>query len=216
MNRPVFYDLHARLADLLASGEAAEVIDRVLYQPRELAAVVSRSYAHPNGFRKLAVATSDDGTRLRVHHWSTEDTEPSNVHNHRWSLASAVIVGQLRSALFADATVGDLVERYSFLPSQPGGQYTLSPNGMGTIRMTSVATYGPGTTYALDAAQLHRVQAGRGTLTVVLSGPPERESTDVFRSASFAPQSKDLPLLPADAVRESLDMLAESLRRWGR
>jgi hypothetical protein len=216
MTRPVLDDLHARLVDLLASGEAAAAIDRVLRQPKELAAVVSRSYAHPNGFRKLVVVASDDGTRLRVHHWPTKDTEPSNVHNHRWSLASAVMVGQLHSALFADGTVGDLVKRYSFLPSQPGGRYALSPNGTGRIRMTSVATFGPGTTYALDAAQLHRVRASRGTLTVVLSGPPKRESTDVYRSESLAPQSRDLPLLPADAVRQSLDMLAGSLRSWER
>jgi hypothetical protein len=82
--------------------------------------------------------------------------------------------------------------------------------------MTSIATFGPGTTYALDAAQLHRVQAGRGTLTLVLSGPPERESTDVYRSASLVPQSKDLPLLPAGAVRQSLDILAGSLPSGGR
>ena len=108
MNRPGLDDLHGRLVDLLNSGEAAAVVDRVLRQPKELAAVVSRSYAHPNGFRKIVVATSDDGMRLRVHHWSSEDTDPSNVHNHRWSLASAVIVGQLHSALFADAMVGEL------------------------------------------------------------------------------------------------------------
>jgi hypothetical protein len=216
MSKVALDDLHARLADLLTSGEAAATIDRVLRQSKELAAVASKSYAHPNGFRKLVIAASDDGTRLRVHHWAAKDTEPSNIHNHRWPLASAVIVGQLNSALFANATAGELVERHSFLPSKPGGQYTLTPNGTGTIRMTSVATYGPGTTYALDAAQLHRVQAGRGTLTVVLSGPPEREATDVYRSASLAPQSRDLVLLPAEAVRQSLDMLVESLRSWGR
>ncbi len=215
MNGPTLDDLHTRLVDLLASGEVATVIDRILHRPEELAAVVSRSYAHPNGFRKLVVAAPEDGTRLRVHHWPAEDIEPSNVHNHRWSLASAVIVGQLQSSLFADAAAGESVERFAFLPSQPGGEYTLKPNGTGSIQMTNVAVLGPGTTYGLDAAQLHRVRASPGTLTVVLSGPAERASTDVYRPASLAPQSRNLPLLPADAVCQSLELLAKSLRSWG-
>jgi hypothetical protein len=215
MNTPALDDLHARLVDLLASGEVAAVIDRILRQPKELASVVSRSYAHPNGFRKLVVKTSEDGTRLRVHHWPTGDTEPSNIHNHRWPLASAVIVGQLHSALFANAAVGTSVERYSFRPSQPGGEYTLAPDGTGKVRMTSLATLGPSATYALDAAQLHRVWAGRGTLTVVLSGPPERTSSDVYRSAGRELQSRNLPLLTADAVRQSLAILARSLQSQG-
>lgn len=216
MSRPTPDDLHARLVGLLASGKVAAVVERVMHQPEELAAVASRSYAHPNGFRKLVVAASDDGTHLRVHHWSTGDPEPSNIHNHRWALASAVITGKLSSALFADATEGEPIERYSFFPSRPGGRYTLSPNGVGRLRMTSVSTYATGTTYALDATQLHRVQAGRGTLTVVLSGPPTRESTDVYRSAGLTPQSRDLPLLSVNAVRQSLDMLVENLPHWNR
>jgi hypothetical protein len=212
MNESAPDSLHARLADLLGSGEAAATIERVLHRQEDLAAIVSRSYAHPNGFRKLVVAAQKDETRLRVHHWPTEDAGWSNVHNHRWPLASAVIAGGLQSALFVDSEVGEPVERYSFLPSQPGSQYTLSANGVGRIRMTSIAAMGPGTTYALEAAQLHRVRANRGTLTIVLSGPPECPSTDVYRPASLAPQPKELPLLPADAVLESLELVAKSLR----
>jgi hypothetical protein len=212
MVRAALSNLHERLLALLASGEAAATIERVLQDPTGLAEVASHSYAHPNGFRKLVLATPADGTKLRVHHWPQGDPAPSNVHNHRWAFASAIVVGRVDSALFEIAEPGDPVEQYRFEPSQAGGRYKLIPAGAAPIRVSSVAQLGPGSTYALDADQLHQVRADPRTLSLVLSGPPERDHSDVFRPASLAPQPRDLPLLPAADIRESLELLAAELR----
>lgn len=204
--------LHARLVDFLASGEAAATIEGLLRQPKQLADVVSGSYAHPNGFRKLVVGSAGDGTRVRVHHWPRGEAEPSNVHNHRWAFASAIVAGGLRSALFTTlAEHGEVVDRYLFEPSGPGGRYGLSRRGEERIAVTSIAEYGPGSTYALNSDQLHRVHAKPNTLSVVISGPAERDRTDVFRSPTLASQPRELPLLQIADVRESLELLANKL-----
>lgn len=207
-------DLHARLVALLASGEAVVTVERLLANPAQLVDVVSRSYAHPNGFRKLVIALPADGTRLRVHHWPRKDVEPSNVHNHRWAFASAIVAGRVNSALFTIGEQGEAVERYRFEPSHAGGRYTLSATGRGLISTTGIAEFSPGSTYAIRAEQLHQVRADPDTLSLVLSGPPERDHTDVFRPATLRPQSRDLPLLSLQEVRESLELLADELQAW--
>lgn len=208
-------DLHARLVTLLATGEAASTVEALLGDSASLDDVASRSYAHPNGFRKLVIALAEDGTKLRVHRWPQGDAETSNVHNHRWAFASAIVAGRVRSALLAIGEKGETVERYRFEPSHPGGRYTLSPAGTGALSTTSVAEFGPGSTYALSAEQLHRVRADPNTLSLVLSGPSERDHTDVFRPAALHPQPRDLPLLSSQEVRESLELLAKQLRGRG-
>jgi hypothetical protein len=206
--------LHTQLANLLASGEAAATIEQLLRQPAQLDEVVSRSYAHPNGFRKLVVALPGNGTKLRVHHWPLGDSEPSNIHNHRWAFASAIVTGGMHSALFEAGEKGETVDRYVFEPSQAGGRYKLSPAGKRGISVTSIAELNPGTTYALSAEQLHQVHAHPDTLSLVLSGSAERDHTDVFRPATLDPQSRDLPLLPIDDVRESLELIVRELEAW--
>lgn len=167
-------DLHTRLVTLLATDEAASTVEALLGGAASLDDVASRSYAHPNGFRKLVIALAEDGTKLRLHHWPQGDVETSNAHNHRWAFASAIVAGRVRSALLAIGEKGETVERYRFEPSHPGGRYTLSPAGTGALSTTSVAEFGPGSTYALSAEQLHRVRADPNTLSLVLSGPAER------------------------------------------
>jgi hypothetical protein len=214
MPRADLSDLHARLVAFLVSGGAAATVEGLLGDGAQLADVASRSYAHPNGFRKLVLALPEDGTRMRVHHWPRGDMGPSNVHNHRWAFASAIVAGRLSSALFTIGEKGEAVEKYRFEPSHPGSQYVLSRAGNGHILTTGVAEFGPGSTYALSANQLHQVCAEPNTLSLVISGPPERDHTDVFRPANRRPQSRDLPLLPLQEVRDSLELLTDELRTW--
>lgn len=213
MARPELADLHERLAGLLASGEAARAVARLLGEEDRLADVVSSSYAHPNGFRKLVIATTEEGGRLRLHHWPDGDVEPSNVHNHRWDFASAIVAGQVRSALFSLGARGEAVERHVFEPSHPGGRYSLSPAGTGALSRTAIADFGPGSTYALRAEQLHQVRCDPDTLSLVLTGPAKRDRTDVFRPAALGPQPRELPLLPPHEVRATLELAAKKLPR---
>lgn len=205
-------NLHERIVALLASGALAATIEQALRHPAQLTEIASRSYAHPNGFRKLVLTTPADGTKLRVHHWPQGEPEPSNVHNHRWAFASAIVTGRLHSALFETAAHGDPIERYRFEPGHAGGQYALAPAGSAPLRVTSVMQLGPNSTYALAPQQLHQVRADPRTLSLVISGPSERDHSDVFRPASLDAQPRDLPPLPTEDIRESLELLIEAFR----
>lgn len=209
------YALHARLADHLSSGAAAAMIASLLTEQARLDEVVARSYLHPNGFRKLVVASSEDGSKMRVHHWpASEQHEPSNSHNHRWPFAAVIIAGCLRSTLLVETGDGEAVQKYTFESSPPGGEYVMSPDGEKGLVVSSVTALVPGSSYVLGAKQLHRVDAEPGTLSLVLSGAAERLHTDVFRSRDLPPQSRHLPLLPASQVRETLELVALELRTW--
>src|SRR4029077_18199079 len=158
--------LHEELASLIASGTARTLIQRLLREPAKLSYVTSRSYAHPNGFRKLVIAETDSGATLRVHHWSVGGECSSNVHNHRWAFSSAIVAGRNRSTLFTIADDGMPSERYRFEPGQPGHQYRLVAVGRERLAATSIGEFGPGSIHALSAGQLHQVCCDPGTVSL--------------------------------------------------
>lgn len=200
--------LQEELATLVASGAAGTLVNRPLREPTELSNVASKSYAHPNGFRKIVVAKTDSGATLRVHHWPSGDEGGSNVHNHRWAFSSVIIAGRNRSALFtlADADSGALVERYRFESGQAGREYGLVAVGQDRLAATSTDEFGPGSIYGLRAEQLHQVCCDPGTISLVLTGPLERDHTDVFRSIGLEAQPLHLAPLRRFEVCESLEL----------
>ena len=204
-------ELHARLAGLLASGRARLLVDELLTQS-SLERIARASYMHPNGFRKLVLSTFEDGARLRVHHWPADGpAEASNVHNHRWPFASTVVVGSLRSTLLTFAEGRDAMQRFVFEPNGPGQEHTMSLVGVATLAVSHLSELGPGSSYVIDARQLHQIRARPGTVSLMLSGPPQRDRTDVFRSPGSAAQTRRQPLLSVSQVRESLELLRAGL-----
>lgn len=187
------------------------MVQRLLQEPAKLSNVTSRSYAHPNGFRKLVVAETDSGATLRVHHWPVGGAEGSNIHNHRWAFSSVIVAGRTRSALFTFTDDGAPVERYRFESGQAGRQYELVAVGRERLTATSIYELGPGSIYTLSAEQLHQVCCDPGTVSMVLTGPAERDHTDVFRSARLEPQSLYLEPLRPSEVSESLELTKAKL-----
>lgn len=137
--------------------------------------VASRSYWHGNGF--LKVVLMDRGFKLRLHLWFPGTACEENIHDHRWSIASTVIAGELHSETWADATQdGDVdlqAQEFRYLTGyceQPARTVPLAKTPLRFIGRTRHTT---GDSYALPTSTLHRIcnHGERMVATLMCSGP---------------------------------------------
>ena len=197
-------ELHARLAGLLASGRARLLVDELLTQSSLKKRIARASYMHPNGFRKLVLSTFEDERgfasttgRPTVRPRRRTSTTIGGRSRRRWSSA------RFRSTLLTFAEGRDAMQRFVFEPNGPGQEHTMSLVGVATLAVSHLSELGPGSSYVIDARQLHQIRARPGTVSLMLSGPPQRDRTDVFRSPGSAAQTRRQPLLSVSQVRES-------------
>ncbi|PVC92650.1 hypothetical protein DBP19_14925 [Streptomyces sp. CS090A] len=137
---------------------------------------------HPNGFAKLPVAVvPDTGRRLYLHVWLS-DGEDSHVHNHRWDFSSIVLTGQLDNTMMEVGPGGE-GPRYRALRHRPcAGGFRFDGGAAPEVGITALRTVvlPERSAYTMDALTLHRVRAGRGTMTLVARGMPSRAYSDVL------------------------------------
>lgn len=207
-------ELYDELGYILRAEEVANTIHKILSHANNLVAVAADSYAHPNGFRKVVLGSRTSGAKLRIHHWPDEKGVTSNVHNHRWSFASAVIAGAMHSTLLSEHPEGTELMRHTFVPGRAGDHYALALDGPRRVKITDEQTLPAGTGYYLDPEQLHQVRTEPNTLSVVLTGPAERLTTLVFRPRGLTPQALSLPRLEVEAVRDTLTIALYQLDHY--
>ena len=198
-----------RLLELLlelASGEG---------DPGECAAL---SYRHVLGFDKLLLVDCGGRHMLRAHVWHAGGGGPGaeDIHNHRSTLASHVVRGRLAMELYEARGDGGLAaDRYQESLSERTADWLLEPAGPARLRLTQVAEYVAGSTYALPPHTLHRAWCDTPGATVTLfleTGSGRRDHTDVFTAAGPHPGAvPKVPLNVAEYLTE-LGSLAELLR----
>ncbi|MEW2573306.1 hypothetical protein [Streptomyces sp. NPDC047070] len=185
------------------------------------------SYRHVLGFDKLLLI--DDGPRhmLRAHLWhpGRGAIGKEDIHNHRSPLASSVVRGRLAMELYAprgdvrgaDTTIDGGIEadRYQESLADGSADWLLEPAGPARLRLTQVAEYAAGSSYALPAHTLHRAWCDTAEPTVTLfleTGNERRRHTDVYTAAGPHPGTVPKVPLDVDDYLGELDALAELLR----
>ncbi|MFJ2257027.1 hypothetical protein ACIOKD_01585 [Streptomyces sp. NPDC087844] len=236
---------HARLSAARSVVAELGTPERLLELTAELASgegdphgCARLSYRHVLGFDKLLLI--DDGPRhmLRAHLWhpGRGAIGKEDIHNHRSPLASAVVRGRLAMELYAprgdariDARIdarGDArsagtidggieADRYQESLADGSADWLLEPTGPARLRLTQVAEYAAGSTYALPAHTLHRAWCDSAEPTVTLfleTGNGRRRHTDVFTAAGPHPGTVPKVPLDVDDYLGELDALAELLR----
>lgn len=137
--------------------------------------VASRSYQHGNGFLKVVLA--DRGFKLRLHLWLPGNPCEENIHDHRWSIASTIIAGQLHSEIWQDAANdGDydlLAQEYRYEAARPGQAPRTVALARTPLRLAGRTLHGAGDHYALPTSTLHRIcnHGDRLVATLMCSGP---------------------------------------------
>lgn len=167
------------LAALLASTATAEwqaaLCETLLTDDAFAAEVAARSYRHGNGFLKVVLL--DAGFKLRLHLWLPGASCEENIHDHRWSIASTIIAGELHSEIWADAASADesdlLAREYCYLAAVDGWPALAMPRAHTPLRRIERTCRRAGDSYALPASTLHRIcnHGERLVATLMCSGP---------------------------------------------
>jgi hypothetical protein len=203
------------LATLRSTAPLVSLLSLIRADASRLAALASCSYRHRNGFDKIVLASPAGGPlKLVLHVWPPRGFDlTDHIHDHRWDFASVVLCGALRLELYAPDADGANYSamRYRSLPGV--GNYELHPRGTMAVSAHASVTMMEGSTYSWASGLLHRAWGlpGQVTATLIVQGPPTRNSTNVLIRGQDAQSSPDgqrrLHRLRADQVDRTLAAL---------
>lgn len=173
--------------DLFADdASVVRLIDGILEPASaELAARLARaSYVHAFGFSKLVLLEQPGAFKVRLHDWP-RGAEESDIHDHRWSFGSKVLRGGYHFEEYAVAR-GDTWHCYRYAPTRGRAYFGLESLGTRDVRCTRRGRVSHGAVYCLGSQTPHRVRAhaAEPTLSLVLQGPDEKQSTVVLTQAA--------------------------------
>ena len=154
--------------------EVRGLVKTVMSDRAALERLARLSFAHPNGFDRLVIASDpDSGARLRVHVWWDDDDRTigaGHIHNHPWSFASRILAGRLQVETYhasRAARAGSATEDGGQLmfgcpaPLETRTSYRWSYIAHGRVRLDPCANLSlpTGSHYLLDFRVFHRVIA---------------------------------------------------------
>lgn len=168
------------------------LLESLLEDPDQLAAVAARSYRQQNGFEKLVLSSpSHRGYRLRLHIWNPKGANPTQEddHNHAWPFASVVVNGALRHTFSIESPDGESRHKHTFTyrhlndssgPFKDGyeAEY-IGPAGLKPVHEADLVA---GSRYTLQPEVIHRITNFTNTpsATLFLNGPFRRAESSVY------------------------------------
>ena len=209
-------------AERLARLDIGEFLATAAHEstPDDLSAMSEDSYAHANGFEKISLPPLPGcERRLRIHIWLRKAPAGApDAHNHRWALASRILTGSLRNAVFEVSAEGSgRYRHYRHVQKQPPPGYTFEEAGRAELTETAADVHGPGAAYWLPPEAVHVAEPASSGLTATLAVEldPVRHVTDVFVMAGTRPtgQVMDPPRFRPHEVRTKLVELLATTER---
>lgn len=193
------------------SATLLDLLREIHDSPSLCASAASRSYRHPLGFDKIVLLQDSEGLgQLRLHIWWPEDRRHlEHVHNHRFDLASSVLVGSLTQYTYrVDPSGGGVVV---YRESSRNGETVYRFTTLGEVGLVdeSASVLSAGVTYWLDSTSLHRivVRSHALAMTLFLQGETTRDHSTIAVSRSLGPPVK------TSRVHFSSKQLNQRLRR---
>jgi hypothetical protein len=164
-------ELYARnCLGTVTPGDVVDVLSALTRSSSWVDCVAADSYRHANGFYKIPLFTSH-GARLRLHFWDGATSAEENVHNHRWNLASRVLLGTLEDEIYdfcsAEDSAALLLNEFEYRKAGPDEAVVLRRDGR-AVRLTAKTIRMPGAAYSLNPRQLHRIVTRPGAPTMTL------------------------------------------------
>jgi len=190
------------IGSVLASDDLAETLAR-------------RSYPHPLGFDKIILHSEQPLGQLRLHVWWPESTRRrEHVHNHRFSFASFVITGEVRMRVYRPSEDGEALVHFRETSVAAEGVWHFQRLGAESLRLCINADLGAGSTYAMPADALHRIDASPLlTATLFLETRSVRGHSSIYVDSEGLPQPTRRRVFSTGALRERLSRLHEHLGR---
>lgn len=199
------------LSQQLGKNQLMGVLQQLLADEKALAEVAKRSYIHGNGFVKV-VLLNESGFKLRLHIWFAGCACEENIHDHRWSFASHVLLGQLKIEIWQDAQEGVSLPEYRYVAANAEQASCKQSVGMTRVRLQQQCVYGAGESYVMSKQVLHRIiNPGSETVaSIMCSAPTAQDHTRLIPShVAIGPQVQMPALSSADLVAVLQRFLAE-------
>lgn len=126
------------------------------------------SLTHPLGFDKfLLLATDSYDLRLHVW-WPDELPAQDDIHDHRFSLYSGIITGELQVSTHEICDGGNLMRHFEEIHGGEGHTYEYRVHDCVGVRETSRLSLSRGSSYYLRSGVLHQVTVLRGKVAATL------------------------------------------------
>lgn len=201
------------LVEQISLARLLPLFERAL-ERASLRDIAERSYVHSNGFLKLVVSAEGKfGGKVRLHDWDPIHVgSESDIHDHAWPYASAVINGRLDMETFKFDPLGQ-----EFDGTRVG---TLAAPGMIELGTTKIAVasehrFDEGAVYECSPDVSHRFsRVEPGSITVVAQGHHVKSYTTVYRAGERQLIPYDVRRPEVDEVYRSLQRSLEALDRW--
>ncbi|MDQ7905997.1 hypothetical protein RB614_15905 [Phytohabitans sp. ZYX-F-186] len=209
----------AEAGDVLRSiGEPAalrHLIGSVLASDDLAEALARRSYPHPLGFDKIILLSQQPLGQLRLHIWWPETARRrEHVHNHRFAFASFVVTGEVRMRVYRPSDDGEALVHFRETSLAAEGVWEFQRLGDTRLRLCLNADLGAGSTYAMPADALHRIDASPLlTATLFLETRSVREHSSIYADREGLPRPARRRVFSAADLRDRLSRLDDQLRR---
>jgi len=180
------------LDDVARPQNIIPLLQEVLNQRSLLTEVAGRSYPHINLFDKIVLVGTDAiyGYRLTLHIWnppfSESEIQAELIHDHRFSLWSAILAGTQTSVDYAEASdAGKSYREYRYIPEKRPEHFIDFYEFRGEKRLREIKTHArtAGSSYFLGVPSVHTVLLPSSlTCSLVLRGPRQREYANIYNT----------------------------------
>lgn len=159
----------------------------IINDPSKLSKVANSSYSHTLGFDKIVIKENNKtGEKLRLHIWWPEGPlSDDNIHPHRWSFNSIILIGELENKIYEEHPQGKLFYEYIYTPPLKNENYKLIYSGTKTMILKKKVLYNVGDNYYQHYSIAHRSRR-RSNLVVTLfaQGPCMTDFTRILTKSS--------------------------------
>lgn len=208
-----YFEQHAaasqQLANLLGNEcqpqKLVALLEQLINSPTLLKQVASRSYQHGNGFLKVVLL--DKGYKLRLHVWHQGKKCEENIHNHRWSFASTVVAGTLRSEIWRNAAPGNphavTLPEYRYYAATAEQPAYANPLGHCLLEKEKDQAVSAGESYFMPQGQLHCINNPGKQLvaTLVCTSPTGQGTNRLIKTRSQIEPDTNPPRLQTAELR---------------
>jgi len=195
-------------------GSLRDLIGSVLASDGLTETLAHRSYPHPLGFDKIILLSEQPLGQLRLHVWWPETARRrEHVHDHRFSFASFVVTGEVRMRVYRPSDDGEALVHFRETSVAAEGVWDFQRLGDESLRMCIKADLGAGSTYAMPADALHRIDASpQLTATLFLETRAVRGHSSIYVDREGLPRPARRRSFSAGELRDRLSRLHEHLR----
>lgn len=184
------------------------MLQQLIGSPQQLAAVAQRSYFHGNGFLKVVLL--DKGYKLRLHVWHKGEVCEENIHSHRWSFASTVLIGTLHSEIWRNASPTNahakLLPEYRYHAATAQQLASIESLGQCLLEMESRVAVSAGKSYFMPVDHMHCINNPGEQLvaTLICTSPTGLRTNRLVKTRPDAETSTNPPRLTPSQLCESL------------